>query len=98
MAAYDDPAHAAFGSAAGLPQHDPVAEAAVIRYDRSIAMGPTSRRARGRCDACASDDERVVDRSAHAYFVRAKHARDLGSARRLVVVRSASGGSVPPQH
>ena len=30
----------------------------------------------------------MVDRSAHACFARAKHERDIGSARRLDVVRS----------
>jgi hypothetical protein len=34
--------------------------------------------------------ERVADRSAHACFARAKHERDLGSARRVDVVRGAS--------
>ena len=34
--------------------------------------------------------ERVVDRSARSCFARAKHERDLGSARRLVVVQAGT--------
>jgi hypothetical protein len=57
--------------------------ASATAWMRELA-GPATALARG------TSSERVVDRSAHACFPRAKHERDLGSARRLVVVRSAS--------
>src|SRR3954466_3221035 len=42
-----------------------------------------------------TSSERVVDRSAHACFARAKHERYLGSARRLVLVPSGGEGQLP---
>src|SRR5215212_4424552 len=48
--------------------------------------------------ALRTTSERVVDRSAHACFARAKHERDLGSARRLVVVQGARDTSRSGTH